>query len=120
MTGPQRFPHSVYRLGDEPDPRFSLANERTSLAWIRTSLALIALGVALEALQIPTAPPIRLSMAILFIALGALAAVQSWIGWSRVELSLRLAKALPGAGFTAVIATGALIGALVIVVGLLV
>ena len=119
MAGPNRFPRSVYGLGDEPDPRFSLANERTSLAWIRTSLALIALGVALEALQVPVAPVIRLSIAILFLALGALAAVQSWIGWSRVELSLRLAKALPSAGMAAVIAAGALIGALVIVVGLL-
>ena len=32
--------------GEEPDPRFSLANERTFLAWIRTSIALIAGGLA--------------------------------------------------------------------------
>ncbi|GAB14727.1 hypothetical protein ARGLB_075_00090 [Arthrobacter globiformis NBRC 12137] len=35
--------------GNEPDPRFTLANERTFLAWIRTSLALLAGGVAVEA-----------------------------------------------------------------------
>ncbi len=35
--------------GEEPDPRFTLANERTFLAWIRTSLALLAGGVAVEA-----------------------------------------------------------------------
>ena len=34
MTGlgpgtPYRFPHSVFGRGDEPDPRFTLANERT-------------------------------------------------------------------------------------------
>lgn len=32
-----------------PDPRFTLANERTFLAWIRTSLALLASGVAVDA-----------------------------------------------------------------------
>jgi putative membrane protein len=34
--------------GQEPDYRFSLANERTFLAWIRTALALLAGGVLLE------------------------------------------------------------------------
>lgn len=48
-----RFPQSVYGQGEEPDARFSLANERTFLAWIRTSLALIAGGVALEAFDLP-------------------------------------------------------------------
>ena len=34
--------------GQEPDYRFSLANERTFLAWIRTALALLAGGVLLD------------------------------------------------------------------------
>ena len=33
-------------VGEEPDYRFTLANERTFLAWIRTSLAMMAAGVA--------------------------------------------------------------------------
>ena len=33
---PHRRPLSVYGHGEEPDPRFSLANERTALAWMRT------------------------------------------------------------------------------------
>lgn len=41
-----RFPRRVFGEGQEPDARFSLANERTFLAWIRTSMALLAGGVA--------------------------------------------------------------------------
>ena len=43
----QRKPASVYGQGDEPDPRFSLVNERTALAWMRTALALVAAGIAI-------------------------------------------------------------------------
>ena len=39
MPSPTRFPKAVYGVGAEPDPRFTLANERTFLAWIRTALA---------------------------------------------------------------------------------
>ncbi|MBM4509720.1 DUF202 domain-containing protein, partial [Rhodococcus hoagii] len=31
--------------GEDPDPRFTLANERTYLAWVRTGLGLIAAAV---------------------------------------------------------------------------
>lgn len=47
----RRWPTKLYSVGSDPDPRFSLANERTLLAWIRTSLAFLALGVALDALD---------------------------------------------------------------------
>ena len=47
------WPRWVYDGGTEPDPRFTLANERTFLAWIRTSIAFMAAGVALEALPVP-------------------------------------------------------------------
>ena len=43
-----RWPAFVYRAGDEPDYRFSFANERTFLAWIRTALALLAAGLATD------------------------------------------------------------------------
>ena len=35
------------RGGQDPDYRFSLANERTFLAWVRTALALLAGSVAI-------------------------------------------------------------------------
>jgi putative membrane protein len=41
--------------GQEPDYRFSLANERTFLAWIRTALAILASGVALDQLVLHSA-----------------------------------------------------------------
>ena len=37
----ERRPVWIYGVGTEPDPRFTLANERTLLAWIRTGLGLI-------------------------------------------------------------------------------
>jgi putative membrane protein len=37
----------ISRLGEAPDYRFSLANERTFLAWIRTALGFLAAGVGL-------------------------------------------------------------------------
>ncbi|WP_411194591.1 YidH family protein [Rhodococcus jostii] len=36
-------------MGTDPDPRFTLANERTFLAWIRTSLGLLAAAVGFQA-----------------------------------------------------------------------
>jgi putative membrane protein len=36
----------ISRLGEAPDYRFSLANERTFLAWIRTALGFLAAGWA--------------------------------------------------------------------------
>lgn len=35
----------LLKVGEEPDPRFTLANERTFLAWTRTALALLASAV---------------------------------------------------------------------------
>ena len=37
-----QWPRWVYGHGSTPDPRFSLANERTFLAWVRTALAVVA------------------------------------------------------------------------------
>jgi putative membrane protein len=95
MTAPRRFPQRVYGAGTEPDPRFTLANERTFLAWIRTSLALTAGGVALEALGLGLQPQFRLAASILLIAVGIATSVQAWFGWVHTERSLRLNTPLP-------------------------
>jgi putative membrane protein len=110
------FPRRVYEVGEEPDPRFSLANERTFLAWIRTSLALSAAGVALMALDVPMARQLRLSCALLLVGLGLLAPVQAWVRWAATERALRLARPLPalGAGPLVVAGVGA-VGVLLLI-----
>src|SRR5690242_12758931 len=61
--GQTRWPRWVYDAGDEPDYRFSFANERTFLAWIRTALALIAGGVGLHAIQLSMSPTLQRCLA---------------------------------------------------------
>lgn len=116
----RRFPQSVYRHGTEPDPRFTLANERTFLAWIRTSLALIAASVALEALQIPIRPTFRVFSSGVFILLGLLAPVHAWINWMRTERSMRMTQPLPAPAFSGVIAVGVMAAGLLIAIGMFV
>lgn len=91
----QRRPRSVYAVGDEPDPRFSLANERTALAWIRTSLAVVAGGVGLTSLATLAGLPQFLDViaALTCLAGGALA-VRSVLGWRSHERSLRVGEPL--------------------------
>lgn len=115
----RRFPQAVYRTGHEPDPRFSLANERTFLAWMRTSLALLAAGVALEALDLPIAEGIRLVSALLFIALGLLVPVQAWLGWAATERAMRESRPLPSARLGLPVVVGVTVAGLLVLVGLL-
>lgn len=114
-----RFPRSLYGHGTEPDPRFSLANERTFLAWVRTSLALLAAGVALMALDIGVSTGFRVASAVVFALLGVLAAIQAWIGWYRTERSLRESRPLPGPVTGPVLTIGVLLAVVLLVLGFL-
>jgi putative membrane protein len=83
--------------GTDPDPRFTLANERTFLAWIRTSMALI-LGSIVVATLLPKAGATKELVAPLAITLslmGAALAIWAWTRWRKTELALRLGKSLP-------------------------
>lgn len=112
-----RFPRSVYEEGQEPDPRFSLANERTFLAWIRTALALVAAGVAIQVLEVGH-PGWRLAAALVFIALGLIGALRAWWGWAATERALRRGMPLPGPGLGVVLVTGVVIAVALVGIGL--
>ncbi|MDQ0691216.1 YidH family protein [Arthrobacter sp. W4I7] len=82
--------------GTEPDPRFTLANERTFLAWIRTSLALLAGGIAIEAFTADLfLEPVRKGIAVLLLTLGMLLSAGAALRWIRVERSMRNKAPLP-------------------------
>lgn len=100
----RRWPRSVYGEGDEPDPRFSLANERTFLAWIRTTLALLAGAAALDALDLPMPDSAQRLIALLLALVALMAALQAWRGWARTERAMRTGAPLPSAPFAAVVA----------------
>lgn len=81
---------------DEPDYRFTLANERTFLAWIRTALALIAGGVAVAQLLPPFPVPWgRHGLATLLVAAGAVLAAASVRRWQQVQRAMRGGDVLP-------------------------
>jgi putative membrane protein len=105
--------------GSEPDPRFTLANERTFLAWIRTALALLAAGLAVATIV----PPFgvaggREALGAVLTALGLVLAAASYGRWLWNERALRLGRPLPVSPVPRIVATG--VGAVCAVVLLLI
>nr|WP_133832777.1 DUF202 domain-containing protein [Arthrobacter sp. AG258] len=94
--------------GSEPDPRFSLANERTFLAWIRTSLALLAGGVAVDAFLAGfLSPAIHKTIALLLFALALLLGGGSFFRWLNIERAMRRGTPLPLPWIAPLLAGGA-------------
>lgn len=84
----------LQEVGEAPDYRFTLANERTFLAWVRTALALMAAGVAVVQF-VPGMTVLRHVLGFLLIALGGLLAGVSYAHWERNERAMRLGENLP-------------------------
>ncbi len=114
-----RQPRWVYDEGDEPDPRFTLANERTFLAWVRTSLAMLAGGVALHALTTPGPDHLRTILAVGLIVLGAVVGAGSFVRWARVERAMRRHEPLPPFGLGIVMTVALVLVAVMLVIILL-
>jgi len=111
-----RRPRSVYAVGTEPDPRFSMANERTALAWVRTGLALIAGGIALTSISAVTDLPGFLDViAVLACIFGGLTALNALASWQRTERAMRLGEPLPAPAALRWLVGGVVIAAAVLV-----
>lgn len=97
-THETRRPRRVYQEGTDPDPRFSLANERTFLAWLRTAMALMAAGVGIQAVNTTTAllhAPLVTGLAVLLLLGGVLISAVSFTRWATTERALRTGRPLP-------------------------
>lgn len=99
---------SILRLegGDDPDPRFSLANERTFLAWNRTALGFLLTAIATASLNHDFWS--KQTQHYLFLCLIALAIFISCFAilrWFHVEYSLRIKKIVPYSIFLPLLST---------------
>lgn len=115
MTTDKRWPGWVYRNGEEPDPRFTLANERTYLAWIRTALGLLAGGVALSLLEINIHSSIQKVITLVLLATASITSLWAWWHWAKTERAIRTSTPLPGSGFAFILALVLLIIAALVV-----
>ncbi|WP_407652535.1 YidH family protein [Amycolatopsis cynarae] len=91
-----RMPRRWYDEGEDPDYRFTLANERTFLAWLRTGLALVGGAIVLAQLVPPfTIAGLRTGLAALLALSGTLLSAFSYRRWARVQWAMRTQKPLP-------------------------
>ncbi len=99
---------------EEPDVRFSFANERTFLAWNRTALALIATGIAATQLlpSFHVAGGRRL-LGLPLVFLGALVAGTSLWHWRSNERAMRRKQPLPSSPMPAILAVGVVVVAVI-------
>ena len=118
----RRWPRQVYAVGNEPDPRFTFANERTFLAWIRTALGFLAAGVAIAAvarLAGPVGLEIRLASVVLIVC-GLACGILAYRRWMVNERAMRLGEPLPSSPMllivTAVVAGVALVAVILAIV----
>lgn len=105
------FPPDPRAVGEEPDYRFTLANERTFLAWIRTALALVAGGLAAVSL-LPDVSGSEL-LGIVVLAMGFITAATAYGRWALNERAMRLGEPLPPTRLPLLMAIGTAVIAVV-------
>ncbi len=112
----RRWPRRVYGTGDEPDPRFALANERTFLAWLRTSLGLMVAAVAVKAFGRDGAQWAAAVLALL----AVLVAAEAFPRWIRNERALRMRAPLPSTPVVVVSAAAVIVSGVMISLAVLI
>ncbi|MFE7559771.1 YidH family protein [Kitasatospora sp. NPDC057500] len=102
-----------YEEGEEPDYRFSLANERTFLAWFRTGLALIAAALAVAQFVPPHARGTAGAvLGAVLAVVGSLICATAWFRWRAVQRAMRHQRPLPHSRMLPVLAVGAAVAGL--------
>jgi putative membrane protein len=109
-------PSDLRDVGQPPDYRFSLANERTFLAWLRTGLALVGGGLAVA--QFLPGDTLPVVLGVVLLAIGGLVAIRAVDHWARVERAMRLGQPLPPSRFPALLALAIAVGAAVLLVAI--
>ena len=94
-SAPHAGCHTLWVSQGDPDPRYSLANERTFLAWIRTSLGLLVAAAALVAVELPWPADAVRALAVVLAAAAGGSAFASWARWRGVEHAIRTGQAAP-------------------------
>jgi putative membrane protein len=92
--------------GEEPDARFSFANERTFLAWNRTALGCVVAGLAVSHVLRPDdSSDVGSKIAgVALMVLGGLLALFSYTNWAAAQRALRLRQPLPRSRLPTVLA----------------
>jgi len=95
-----------HEQGDEPDYRFSLANERTFLAWVRTALAILAGAILLREFASHIQPAAFVAGASVALALlAALLGAGAYQRWKANEIAIRHSRPLPYSRLLVVLST---------------
>lgn len=91
----RQFGERLRAEGSAPDPRFSLANERTLLAYLRTALALLAAGAGVIKVGVFDQRSANLALGLVLIGMGAAVSGTSYRRWRAVEVAMRRQEPMP-------------------------
>lgn len=101
-------------VGEDPDYRFTLANERTFLAWVRTSLALAAGGLGVVSVLPDFFGAEILGM--LLLGLSFVTAATAYRRWAQNEHAIRMGEPLPPSTLPLFMAVGTAVVPVVVVI----